>query len=244
MKILSEEPWFITSQEELRSYYGREDIVLIASSGRSGSTMLTDSIHGCSLSKYTVLKTHILPPSKKFKGKIIYIFSNPDKAAESALHLTIIQENFGRAHFRHLESSDKKWLKKIGKTTDQTKKYNLLAYDALGCDIQLSQWLHQDTIPCKINQAQILAIKYENIWDSATQDAIKKFLALDQFKLPPYRPRGYNDEELDPRELVFKNMYNVGTPSEPKYEAYNKSRMLWKEAPPFQYLQIAKKKAK
>ena len=36
---------------------------------------------------HEVFKTHLLPPDKRFLGKIVFIFSNPDQAAESALYL-------------------------------------------------------------------------------------------------------------------------------------------------------------
>ena len=51
----------IFKSQELQPYYGKKDVVMIASTGRSGSTMLTHVIRD-QAPKYHVLKTHILPP--------------------------------------------------------------------------------------------------------------------------------------------------------------------------------------
>src|ERR1700738_3483663 len=82
------EDFFISKRGQLEPYYRHKHVVMIASPGRSGSTLLTDLMKKYAL-KYRVIKTHLLPPDTRYKGKILFIFSNPDKAAESALHLVL-----------------------------------------------------------------------------------------------------------------------------------------------------------
>ncbi len=224
----------INTKEDLIPYYNDPNVVLIASTGRSGSTLLSNLIH--QTTTYTALKTHGLPPKANFQGKIIFIFSNPDKSAESAFHYFMANSMFGKLHLEHLESSDPNWLKEIGDTTSQTLEHNLLAYDALGISKQLLEWLFASTIPSSAENAQIIALKYENLWDLETQEALKNFLCLSSLSLPKQRDRGTYG--LQQKEKEIRNKYNVGTDKEPKYTAYNKARVFWKKAPPFQFLKI------
>lgn len=210
---------------------------MVASTGRAGSTLLAATAYK-HLPYRVILKSHILPPHKSFKGKILFIFSNPDLAAESALHITLTSAEFGFLHFKHMESSDQQWLNLIGDTANQTITDNLLTYDALGCYQQLCHWLHLNTSPCKLHQAQILAIKYENLWDKRCVREIKRFLSCPKLKIPPKKARGQPKELKTEQEIQFINTYNQGTSSLPKYTAYNQARMLWEQAPPFQYLRI------
>jgi hypothetical protein len=228
---------FLANRKQLEHYTNHSDVVVIASPGRSGSTLLTDVIYQSGDIK-TILKTHLLPPDKKFKGKIIFIFSNPDLAAESALHMTISDPMSGFLHFHHLETSDKTWLQKIGKTTEQTLQENLLSYDALGTYDQLNQWLYVRSKPSLEKKAQILAVKYENLWDEKTQRAIKSFLNLKTFALPPRKMRGCDKNSMDQKELLFREKYNLGSDENPKYNAYARARILWETAPPFQFLEM------
>ena len=228
----------VASRKALEKISHRSDIVLVASPGRSGSSMLTFlMIHYAQ--DYAVFKTHLLPPTAKFKGKILFIFSNPDLAAESVLHLTLKSKSFGYAHFHNnLDSANHAWLKKIGNTQNQTLENNLLAYDALGCHKQLQQWLHVRTQECTAGEAQILAIKFENLWDDETILALKNFIKLNDLTLPVKRERGYKEEDLRPKEAEFRQRYNLGTLEQPIYEAYDKARILWNNAPGFQYLKL------
>lgn len=228
---------FLPERKDYEKYCGNPDFVLIASTGRSGSTMLTKH-----LEKYIpgkVLKTHLLPPNKKcFKGKIIFIFSDPDQAAESALYGTFhfLKPPFGERHFRHVETADRAWLARIGGPFKQNEKDNLLSYDALGIDEHLKVWLHTGTKPATLKNAQILAVKYENLWDESTVEAIRDFLGLPHFKLPEQLPRGHKN--LYKNEKLFRKIYNLGTEDNPKYAAYDAARALFEQAPPFQYLKI------
>lgn len=233
----------IRNRSSLEKLSQRADIVIIASTGRSGSSMLTSRMK-IFAQEYAIYKTHLLPPDSDFKGKILFIFSNPDLAAESALHLTLRFKSFGAAHFRNMETSDREWLKRIGETTHQTIDDNLLSYDALGCYQHLEEWLHLRTTPCKPKEAQILAIKFENIWDPPTIQAIKEFLHIANFQLPLKRERGYEGDDLNQQEIEFRQKYNLGTPDQPHYAAYDMARIIWKNALPFQFLKIGKNNVK
>lgn len=230
---------FIKKRQQLKPYYGHHSVVMIASPGRSGSTLLTDAAKKYA-TKYKVLKTHLLPPDTRYKGKILFIFSNPDKAAQSVLHLILNSRSHGATHFSHVETADQMWFSEIGRNgNNQTETHNLLAYDALGCVKQLEEWLHGKSQPCGHQEAQILAIKYEHLWESETTQAIKDFLKLKSFKLPPQISRGRNEGDLFRKEMTFRKIYNLGTDEEPMYHAYDKARELWEQAPPFQFLKIA-----
>jgi len=228
--------YFIPTHKSLEPFYEKENVILITSMGRSGSTMLKEIIAESSPS-HIVLKSHILPPRPDFKGKILFIFSNPDKAAESALHLSMQDEVFGQLHFHHMESSDRSWLDEITDTRFQTVEHNLLAQDALGITKQMKMWL-EDTRSCPFEDAQILAVKYEDLWKPRTNKAIELFLSLDRLEIPPYKQRGYLVEELLPQELEFRIIYNLGTWEEPIYSAYDEARELWKKEPSFRFLKI------
>lgn len=230
---------FIANHKQLESYYGYKNILLIASPGRSGSTLLTDVVKKYA-SKYKILKTHLLPPDSRFKGKILFIYSNPDKAAESACHLIMYSRSGGATHFYHVETSDQEWFNQIGRDgKNQNERYNLLAYDALGCGKQLEEWFYRKTQSCNLEQAQILAIKYENLWDRETCEAISEFLKVKAVELPPKKERGCNLEELSSKEKTFRELYNMGTDEGPIYHAYDVARKLWEQAPPFQFLKLS-----
>lgn len=231
---------FIAKRENLERYYNKESVVMIASTGRSGSTMLTEQISKF-MPTQNVLKTHLLPPEARFKGKIIFIFSNPDQAAESALYMTLHYKTFAKNHFAYMETADLNWLKKIGgDATQQTAENNLLSYDAFGTYEHLKVWLHTRTEPVDPEEAQILAVKYENLWDRATVQAMRKFLNIPNFTLPPKKARGREKEKLYSKEIQFRKMYNLGTKENPRYAAYDDARALWEYAPPFQYLKISR----
>lgn len=227
---------FISNPDELLPYYDNSNVALVVSTGRSGSTLLADSLEAQAI-PYTVLKSHILPPNKRFKGKILFIFSNPDRAAESALHLSLMSPVWGHMHFCHMGCADLAWLTRIGGTDKQTVEDNLLCHDALGCFSHLFHWLHLTT-SVSIDKAQILAIKYENLWDPETIQSIQDFLKVDTFTLPARKERGYREQELDQREILFKSVYNNGTPENPSYPAYDHARAVWYLAPAVQYLQL------
>ena len=231
---------FVAKRENLKNYCGNSDLVMVASTGRSGSTMLTWQLQQV-MPRDQVLKTHLLPPDRKcFKGKILFIFSNPDQAAESALYMMLHKKYFAERHFNHMETADRVWLKKIGGPYKQNEQHNLLSYDALGVYEHLKMWLFTKTEPTTPEKAHILAIKYEHLWDEKTLEAIRNFLEIPEFNLPPQVPRGHKN--LYSREAKFRKIHNLGTKDTPRYAAYDDARCLWEQAPPFQYLKISSNK--
>jgi hypothetical protein len=224
---------FIAKPESLKKYYNRKDVVLVASPGQSESSQVALAVEKYA-SDYMAIESHLLPPNKKFLGKIIFIFSNPDKAAEAALHQTMSDENFGGMQFFHIETADANWLKKIGDTTQQTASHNLLSYDALGCYRHLVKWL-KDKTPCSPQEARILAIKFESLGDPLVTNSIKEFLNIDDFVLPD-EFCCHVSEVLSDKELELKALYNLSAPEEPRYKAYDKARKIWEYAPVIQYL--------
>jgi len=227
---------FVQKRESLKKIANRSQIVLVASSGRSGSTMLSNQLTNY-IPFENIYKTHLLPPNKKFKGKILFIYSNPDKAAESALYLSLHNKSFARMHFLNVETSDKAWLEKIGGSCQyQTLEENMLTHDAFGTYEQLNAWLHTQTVPANPGEGNILAIKFENIWDKEVLREIRNFLDLPNFKLPKQRQRGKSDSSLFSNEKKFRKHHNLGTRDKPRYAAYDDARILWEQAPSFIYL--------
>lgn len=228
---------FIAFDNEWEAYMNDPQVVVIASPGRSGSTLLKRAVVKYSKDS-VVLKTHLMVP-KNIKGKILYIYSNPDLATESALHKLFSDPAWGEHHFSNLFTADTNWVHELGGSyLNQTLENNLLCYDALGLEAHLRTWLLDSVTPVSLQKAQILAIKYEHLWDDDTVHQIMKFLDLKLFYLPPQKARGYSKDELDPLELNIKNYYNIGTFKKPRYSAYNQAREIWKDAPPYQYLRF------
>lgn len=214
------------------------NVIIVASTGRSGSNLLTMTLSNFAEGR-RVMKTHCLPPMTPIKGKFFFIYSNPDLSAESALYRSLRSQQFGYEHFMNMETSDHSWLLSIDNDTrKQTLEHNLLAEDALGCAQHLTSWLYQDTQPCKPEEAQILAIKYEYLWEETTKNAIKEFLGLQRLQFPLKRERGRKFEGLSEIEKLMKLKYNMGTMLMPKYAAYDDARVLWEAAPPIQFLRF------
>lgn len=231
---------FAPTHQVLDQFSNDPNAIIVASTGRSGSTLLTNRVARFAPNR-TIIKTHLLPPHGQYRGKILFIFSNPDKSVESIFSISLRDAGFTRQHFIHVETSDLNWLEKIGgDTRNQTVKNNLLSYDALGCYKHLVCWLYETT-PCfEPEQAQILAVKYENLWDPGTIQAIKTFLGIQVFELPPQYERGAKLEQLNPKETLFRSTYNLGTFEDPKYAAYDEARAVWEAAPPFQYFRLVR----
>lgn len=210
---------------------------MVCSPGRSGSTLLADVLDKSKPSKH-ILKSHLLPPKREWKGKIIFIYSDPDKAAESICHVSL-EESTWDWHFKHVETSDINWLQKIGSIVSQTVEDNLLAYDALGTDKQLWQWLVKGVEKCAFLECTVLAVKYEHLWDAEVIKKIKQFCNLSYFPLPERKERGYGFQSLSEFEKQIRTIYNLGTEKEPRYAAYDNARAIWKRAPKILYFRLA-----
>jgi hypothetical protein len=226
---------FIEFSEGFPLYSQDSQCLVVASPGRSGRTLLVKSLAKWAPER-VVLKTHQFVP-KEFKGKILFIFSQPDRAAESALHKLLEDHVFGKLHFEHLFTSDKEWLAEIDNDTrKQSLEHNLLSYDALGVGVHLQKWLFDWVVPSSREEAQIMAIKYEHLWDDATQEAIREFCALDRFQLPARKERGCEEKKMSSLERVLRRVYNEERKNPPEYKAYDHARKIWENAPAFQFL--------
>ena len=229
---------FIKKRIELNKYTDRADVVMVASIGRSGSSVLYHTLLACA-DGYTVLKTHILPPDPTFKGKIIFIFSKPDTSIESALYQSLTDRGFIIDHFNNMELSDRGWLAQVHGGDEQTISNNLLCYDALGYGRQMNQWLVLKTVKADHPvDAQIMAIKYEDLWDPATIQGVMDFLGVESLPLPLQKDRRYKDRADHPAQRMFIERHNRGTDSDPIYQAYDEPRKLWAQAPAFQFLNL------
>lgn len=222
---------FVRTPEEFLNIPNTENSILIASIGRSGSTLLTEVIEKSVLSERTVFKTHSLSPSKKFyQGKILFIFSDPNQSIESVLHRMLIDPQFSKDHFRHVTTADQEWFVQFG--LQQTAEHNVLSYDALGYFEHLHQWLLLETNTSP-QEARTLAIKYENLWDQETQEAICSFLQIDHLDIPPQETRG--KFFLLDQQKEFRAAHNIGSTKAPIYPAYAPATRIWRDSPPLSY---------
>jgi len=227
---------FLAKRKQLEKCAEYENCILVASTGLSGSTLLTESLK-ISAPKRPVCKTHLFPPIS-FLGKIIFIYSNPDRVAEAALNRSLRSPAFGADHFRHMEDSDLLWLNKVGSTDNQTESDNMLAYDALRITLHLKKWLI-DLKRCPAKVANVMAVKYEHLWDKEVIEEMKKFLGISRILLPTKKMRGHSLHTLNEKERQMRLRYNLGTEKYPRYVAYDEARTIWMTAPPVLYLSLS-----
>lgn len=227
---------FLRDRQSYQDFLANPNSLVVASIGRSGSSMLQDVLLEYATPYYQVTKTHLLPPTFLINGKIIFIFGDPNASAQSVCEIMFKDSLWIKHHFSQIETSDMKWLYELD-SMQQTIDHNLLNYDALGYEQHLQKWLQTQTVRCEINEAQILAIKYENLWDVDTIQSIKSFLQIPFLELPLYKPRGTRSK-MNEILTDIKTAYNQGTEDNPHYEAYKKATMYWEQAPNFQYLKI------
>jgi hypothetical protein len=213
------------------------DSITIASIGRSGSDMLTAAILYTVQNTRKVYKTHLLPPKIPYSGKILFIFSNPSQSADSLLHRSIKQPNFRIGHFNNFEITDLSWRNSLGENIEFTLENNYLSFDGLEYHNQLINWLDESR-NSKIEDANVMTVKYENLWDQETIDQIKIFLNLNQFKLPERKKRGCSESELTELEREIRKKYNLGTLENPRYPAYDKATEIWEEAKPYDFFKF------
>ncbi len=233
----SKNHFFAERRGDLAQYQNAPKAIAITSPGRSGSTLLFNAVIDSANPKESVIKTHLLPFS--WRGKILFIFSNPDLAAESTQHILLKNSPFMYKHFLHVEGSDILWFLKSGRKSQQTVDNSLLTYDALNITNQLRCWLHTKVIPSPQSEATILAIKFENLWDDDVVEDIRLFLNHPHFTLPPQKSRGITLKDLKEKERNIRLKNNIGTPEHPIYPAYDRAREIWQEAAPLTYLKIS-----
>ena len=167
--------------------------IVVASMGRSGSTLMHDAIIDAKVNEYhrllrpvikrlikeyiwinardlpkgTVIKTHNLPEQfDDNSAKYVYIYDNPREAALSILKCRHSRgEDWLKTHFNHLG-----------------KSYDLQAVcngDYLGFYQMTKNWR-------QANNKKLLFINFQSIWDN--NEKIQKFLDLD-INLPQRRDR-------------------------------------------------------
>jgi hypothetical protein len=223
---------FISNRDKIKNFDFYSSDIICASSGRSGSTMLTSFLE-LSFPESRVFKTHLLPLDS-FPGKIIFIYSNPHKAAESVLHQFSLSKDFSFFHIRHMESSKIEW--HLGLDDDSNNKVvqNILAADFIGYGEQIKEWVYNLEI-ADFSNATVMCIKYENLWDKNTLINLANFLGVDSVTLPEQKKRGAFFKDLSIQEVELINKYNIGTKNDPRYKAYDFAFDLWEAAPPFSF---------
>ena len=200
------------------AFYRGQVPVLVNSYGRSGSTLLMDSIvesrspvnsgflykvfkvslkgqawdlDSCILKNGGVYKTHDYPPAlvSSESVKMVYIFSDPIDVVKSLL---LQYEKKGKEwmslHFHHLGSNFDDF-------------FRIIDRDILGLESHFEAWLKEERFP-------ICFVRYEKLWEN--QEDLGWFLEV-PLRLPPYRPRSPGqltidnlDERLDQAYGSFK----------------------------------------
>lgn len=178
--------------------------VVVASMGRSGSTLLFDAVrHGQAQERFhsegvtalrlvtseawhpqatafhpgVVYKTHAIASEMPaaFRGRAIFVFGRP---SEAALSIIRCRDVYGQAwidaHFAHLDAS--------GNFDDVVKS------DVMGFENQIQSWMDWE------GHASLMMIRYEHLWEN--QPALEAFLGF-PVNLPPKRSRR-SGERVDP----------------------------------------------
>jgi hypothetical protein len=118
----------------------------------------------------TVYKTHRYPPSSLPNNvKLIFLFGNPMDIALSC-HIQINQ--WGKSHYRNMQS-------------DKFRENTIaLEDDSLGLIPQFDSWYKEQSF-------DFLSVKYDNLFEQQSIDAISEYLGF-PLKLPKYRRRKTN----------------------------------------------------
>jgi hypothetical protein len=191
--------------------------IIINSYGRSGSTMLRDSIlsglpgklgtfknnlfrsvikqqawdlNTERIARGFIYKTHDYPPSKSFDRhiRVIYIFSNPINVILSLLLLQNKCDNdWFKEHFEHLKAPYR----------DPQK---MIYEDVFRIENHLDQWLMEERFP-------VAFIRYENLWEYQTQ--LSQFCNA-KISLPPFRKRSdksiFDEKIVNEIKLTYKSL--------------------------------------
>lgn len=189
--------------------------VVVASMGRAGSTLVYDALNkGMGLARFgadtyrnerfvrdvawtlanarfrkgVVYKTHDFPHELKTVQdiRVVFTFGIPSDAARSVLGC---DDKYGRAwieeHFSHLRADG---------TFDEVCSRDVLRFGE-----QLDSWTGLTDLP-------VLALKYENLWDSGAQDALSRFVGF-PVTLPVRKARESAALELGDRAKALRSTY-------------------------------------
>jgi hypothetical protein len=232
----SKEIAFLKTRKDIENWMNSSNSIVIASSGRSGSTLLFDLFASRKFKK-NVIKTHLLPPISLSKAKTIFIFSNPDQCAESSMYKMMESSWFFFWHVRHCENSIQEWHLELQDSKFTSLDNHPLAKDGLAVAEQIQKWVF--SFPeLEIKEANLMCVKYENLWEPATILAIEKFLKIRKLPLPAFKQRGYSDDQLSDFQKQAREIYNYGTKKNPKYHAYDEARELWEKAPAYKFCRM------
>ncbi len=183
--------------------------IIVNSYGRSGSTVLTNSIkksaiesknervrniafrsisqcawdlESSALKGGIVYKSHDYPPSECFKNdvRMLYTFTEPVDVVLSLLRLHDERgEEWMKEHYKHLK-------------VPYTNFRDIVNEDQLQLEKHLDSWLQEERFP-------IAFIKYETMWEH--QDDISEFLGF-KVELPPFKERKANEQR--DKDLIRK----------------------------------------
>jgi len=189
--------------------------ILVASMGRSGSTLVYDSIvkgmvkkrfflqapslgglvrdviwklSGAHFQNGLVYKTHDLPASLKVGDRpiVIFLFGSASDAARSVLQCENTQGyEWIKSHLKHLSA--------IGTLDDLPFK------DVLRFSEQLDEWLSCQAVP-------ILALRYEDLWTSDAEEKLSHFVGF-SVRLPERRARESIGIDLGKKGIEIQSTY-------------------------------------
>lgn len=170
--------------------------VIVNSYGRSGSTMLMESVLDAAVGRRTafmrhvcrrsildtawdlnamrierglIFKTHDYPPQNSLgaHARVVYIFSDPVDVVLSLLRLhDELGEEWMQMHYEHLRAQ----YGEFGKIIDE---------DQLGLERHLDSWLNEKRFP-------VAFVRYNDLWQR--QNELSDFLGV-AIQLPPYKER-------------------------------------------------------
>jgi hypothetical protein len=189
---------------------GELEPIVVASSGRAGSSLLAGAIvdgvaahrrtkkrrvyseaafepTGVKFRSGIVYKTHALPKEFPIDRpiKFVFVFGRPSDTVVSLLAARIRQgRQWMEDHFRHMRGR--------GHPDDLVEK------DVFGIGHQIEQWSNAE-------QFDVLCIKYEGLWRHAGE--IASFLHV-PFEMPPFRARSSPTEV--PQDLIARARRNYG----------------------------------
>lgn len=189
--------------------------VVVASPGRSGSTVIFEALvagmakkrfglshrylkglvrcdawklSSCILRPGYVHKTHDLPSKNLWVSntKIIFVFGD---VVDTVTSVISCQERFGRdwveEHLKHLNA--------IGEMTD------ILDKDILQIGEQLSSWFEADDL-------DLMLVHYEAIWEPGFKEMLSKFVGFEA-ELPEFRGRSEKTKLSDLEALRLNSTY-------------------------------------